>query len=187
MAKTRMNNGHRDILTAFARERIAKNVDRKQEIKLYNKLLDETNKQIRKKYPESEMEILRKYELTRTDFCIKYSFPSGRVDGVYFNSSSGTPVDLPYNKGCRASEVFMATEQFEKILAEYIKIKEENDKIAAQKKTDCNSLIGYAKYIEDVLEVIKVPKELQNQLLAKSTSLVALSPDTIKRIQADFN
>lgn len=197
MAKTRMNSGHRGVLKEFAESKIDEVVDRKIESKLYNKLVSTTNVAIRKKYPEKDMEILRKYQLTKVDNCLRFLFPSGRVDGFTFNGHNSWGgadegpseiVDMPYTRGCfRTDDVFPMNEAFEEILGEHSKIKEENDKLKNQKRRDCNSLIDYAKYIEDVLEVIKVPKNIEEKLLAKSTALVALSPDVIERIQADFS
>lgn len=183
-----MNNGHRDILRNFAYKKIEENVDRKQENKLYAKILSFTNSVICKRYPEEDMAILRKYELAGEDTCVKYSFDGGRVDGFNFSQQKGgVPKDTPKQRYCNNNNVYMTTKEFEKDFREYNKIKTDNEKILYQKKVDCNSLIAYAKYIEDVLEVIKVPKQLEHSLLAKSTSLVAVSPDVIKRIQADFN
>lgn len=187
MAKTRMNSGHRELLFSFAESKIDKNVDRKVELKLYGKILTMTNNLLRKKYPESDMEVLRKWGLARVDYCLKFSFPSGRVDGFSFNKQDGYPKDIPNSRGCGNWEVFIANEELEKTINEHTKLSSENKEARFRKITDVRSLINYAKYIEDVLEVIKVPKELEQKLLAKSTSLVALSSDVIKRIQADFN
>lgn len=202
MAKTRMNQGHRDILKEFADKKIKKNVDRKEEHRLYEKLLKATNKEIRKKYPETEMEILRKYELTAKDSCVKFVFTSGRIDGMSFNSTWETTidsdgdqvsiyvtaiVDTPNSRGCRNNNVYPMPESFEKDLEEHARLVDKNNKLEQAKNQDVKNLIAYSKYIEDVLEVIKVPKDLEAKLLSKSTSLVALSPDVIKRIQADFN
>lgn len=191
MAKTRMNSGHRTVLTDFAEKKIAEVIDRKQEHKLYKKLLAAANTALRKKYPEKDMEILRKYKLVRTDHCIKFLFPSGRVDGMSFTKEDGEPVDIPYRYGCYGlyehEAAFPVSAEIGEALDEYNLIKAANDNLYRQKYRDCANLISYAKYVEDVLEVIKVPKEIENKLCAKSTALVALSPDVIARIQADFN
>lgn len=75
-----MNNAHREVLRNFAYEKIVKVVNRKEEHKLYKKLVTATNLALRKKYPEKEMEVLRKYQLTTVERCVKYVFPhwSGR-------------------------------------------------------------------------------------------------------------
>lgn len=184
MAKTRMNNGHRTVFKEFALKKVEEAIDRKQEHKLYKQILAGSNKVIRKKYPEEHMEIIRKYNLKSDDHHIKFVFPSGRVDGF----TSAELVDIPYSRsyGSR-QDVYQMTAEFEVMLDEYELIKKKNDELLRQKQRDCNSLIEFAKYIEDVLEVIKVPPQIEAKLLAKSTALVALSPDVIARIQADFS
>lgn len=188
MAKTRMNSGHRTVLLDFAVKKIKEVVDRKHEQKLYAAILSQVNKLIRKKYLEEDMIVLRKYKLFAIDNCVKFVFPSGRVSGFTFNKEQ--PVDIPHSKRCydrSFRDVYPATEAFEEMLEEHNKLKEESDKLYQQKIKDCQSLINFAKYVEDVLEVIKVPKDIEANLTARSTALVALSPDIIEHIQKDFS
>lgn len=189
--KTRMNNAHRDVLREFAHKKIVEVVDRKLEDKLYAKLITKTNSVIRKKYPEKDIEVLRKYELTRVDTCLVFQFPSGRVGGITFEEEEAEDkiAEMPYTRGCnsRAGEAFAVDSEIEELIEQYTKERDKNREIISNKRKDCNTLINFAKYVEDVLEVIKVPKEIETRLTAKSTALVALTPEVIGRIQADFN
>lgn len=190
MAKTRMNSAHRSVLKDFAMKKIEDVVDRKPEQKLYKKMVAQTNSALRKKYPEKDMDVLRKYQLTQRDNCVRYVFPSGRIEGFDFQEAREELVEIPYTRGCtsyNSKDIYPMPQEFEAMLDEYNKLKDASEKIISQKRRDCNSLIEYAKYVEDVLEVIKIPKEIEDNLTAKSTALVALSPDVIERIQADFN
>lgn len=195
MAKTRMNNGHRDLLRDFAYKKIEEIVDRSRQEKLYSQLLIYTNHSIRKKYPEEHMVILRKYKLNSHDSCVKFVFPSGGVNAFqakwHWNKPEGDNkydiVDIPFRAGCSNQDVYQAPAKIEEMLDEYEKAISDSKKLIDKKKSNISSLLNFAKYIEDVLEVLKVPPQLEAKLLAKSTALVALSPDVIASIQADFS
>lgn len=196
MPKTKMNNSHREVLKNFCNDKIIAGIDQKTKNRLYKRLVNLTNTAIRKKYPESDMEILRKYGLALVDRCIKYQFPSGRVDGFTFKYQNEKSEDfdisleitgVPYKRGCGGSDVFAVSDEFESILSEYTKLIDENSKSIDKKMRDCNSLIISAKYVEDVLEIIKVPKELKERLLGRSTAIVAISPEVTNRIKEIFN
>ncbi len=187
MAKTRMNSAHREVLRDFAHKKVEESINRKSEITAYAKILAETNTLLRKKYPEKDMEVLRKYKLECQYTSFRYSLPSGRVDGFTFEKELGWPCDTPKQNNWSDTAVLVVSAAFEKAFDEHNKAKHANDELLTQKKRDCNTLINFAKYVEDVLEVIKVPKEIEAKLVAKSTALVALSPDVLARIQKDFS
>ena len=97
--KIKMNKTQRALIDEYGVKHIQSAIDRSNEAKLYQAILDGANQAIRAKYPEDEMVILRKYELTREDRCPRFLFPSERVDGFHFQYES--PIaDMPSQRGC---------------------------------------------------------------------------------------
>jgi hypothetical protein len=139
------------------------------------------------KYPEADMAILRKYDSTRHDRCLRFQFPSGRVDGFNFPyADEECLADLPYGRGCNNRDVFVVDEAFEKAFDGYAVAKKANDAAFNKKYADYNALIQTVKSVEDVLEVMPLPDALLERLSVQRQSLVAISPEVLDRIKADF-
>ena len=87
--KTQLNKARRAIIEEYGFKHIESSIDRTRENDLLQQLVRYANEAIRAKYPEADMAVLRKYEVVRTDHCLRFQFPSGRVDGRSF------PPDAP--------------------------------------------------------------------------------------------
>ncbi len=192
MTRIRLNNNHRSILKEYGQQKIASLIDRKKENQLYGTMLDAANTAIRLKYPEKDMVVLRKYELTRHDCCLKFQFPSGRVDGFTFNkrNDDGPSInDLPYRRGCGYAngDVFPMDEAFETAFDMHAKERDANLAEIRRKEAEFFALVDSAKTLDDVLSVIELPEAILERLGRKSTSLVALSKESLDRLKADFS
>ena len=187
MSKIRLNKSHRDILLKYGQDKLSAAINRKKEMSLYDSLLAAVNAAIRKKYPEEHMVILRQYKLARFDRCLRFQFPSGRVDGFSFEYKEERLADLPYSNGCLAGTVYPVDARFEKLFDDYARIKKDNEKEKREKIAGFHALVVAAKTLDDILAVIDLPKDLQESIGKKdSTALVALSPDTLKSLKKDF-
>ncbi len=183
--KIRLNKIQRNLIEEYGLKHIQSSIDRTNETKLYEMLLEGANKAIREKYPEEEMAILRKYKLTRQDMCLKFLFPSGRVDGYWF--TSGCPMaDIPNPAGCYSSEVFAVPAPFENALDDLVQVKKDNDKLERDKLQLFQSFVTACVYLEEVLEVIELPEDLRERLGHRSTGLIAVTPDTVASLKATF-
>lgn len=98
--KTKLLKTHRDIIEAYGERTIRASVDRTRESELLQSIIDGANAAIRAKYPESDMAVIRKYKLERIDYCLRFQFPSGRVDGFNFHMRSNDLADMPRPGGC---------------------------------------------------------------------------------------
>jgi hypothetical protein len=188
MTKIRLNTTHRNILKEYGQAKIKTLIDRTRQDKLYAAILEAANKAISNKYPEKDMAVLRKYKLVRTNYCLKFQFPSGRVDGFTFNwgKNDPTPIDMPARSGCVSNDVFPMDKDFEAAYDEYAKVLEANKLALHAKERQFDALIDSAKTLEDVLDIIELPPEILERLGRKSTALVALSSETLESLKADF-
>ncbi|MFO0949635.1 MAG: hypothetical protein U0835_00495 [Isosphaeraceae bacterium] len=175
------------MIQEFGLKHIASTVDRVREHKLLATLLEGANAAIRAKYPEEDMAVLRKYKLQRVDRCLKFQFPSGRVDGFTFASEDGL-ADLPYRAGCGyfSNDVFAVTTAFEKAIDEYAKLKDQNDKSEREKVTQFHGFLAVCQTLDEVLDVIPLPDDIKKRLGHNSTALVAVTPETVKSLKATF-
>src|SRR5262249_41760871 len=116
--KTQLNKARREIIKEYGRKHIEANMDRTREQSLLQQLIDFANEAIRAKYPEEDMKVLRNYGVVRTDRCLRFQFPSGRVDGRSFPGDAPL-AEMPQHSGCYAGEVFVASGECEQVFDAY--------------------------------------------------------------------
>ena len=187
MTKIRLNNAHRSLLSTYGQERIAGLIDRTEEKAFYAQLLDATNQAIRKRYPEEDMVVLRRYDAAQVDRCIRFQFPSGRVDGFYFSHEETGLADAPYCRSCKTDAAYPVDAATESALDGYQKTRATNDKERQKRISAFDSLICASKTLEEVMEAIDLPPDVLERLGRKTTALVALSTDDLKRLRTDFS
>ena len=185
--KIKLNKSHREVIQDFGLKHIASTIDRGKEQKQLAILLEGANAAVRKKYPEEDMVVLRKYKLERMDRCLKFQFPSGRVDGFTFVSPAEI-VDLPYSKSCHYgnNDVFPVNAAFEKAFDEHAKLKLENDGRQTEKNREFMAFLTACQFLDEVLDVISLPDDIRKRLGHTSTALVAVTPETVKSLKATF-
>lgn len=186
MPKTRLNNVHRDQLSAYGGEKIASLIDRSEEKAFYAQLLDATNQAIRKRYPEEDMVVLRRYDAVHTDRCVRFQFPSGRVDGFYFPFDETALADIPNRRSCRTDAAYPVDAATEVALDGYQKTHAANDMDQQKRRSVFDALLRAAKTLEEIIEAIDLPIEMLERLGRKATALVALSADDLTRLRNDF-
>lgn len=184
--KIKLNKSHRAVIEEWGAKHIASTIDRAKEAKLLVVILDGTNAAVRAKYPEKDMAVLRKYNVTRTDYCLRLQFPSGRVDGFNFSKEDAV-ADLPCKAGCYSNnDVFAVSEAVEKAFDGHAKEKAENDKKKNEKLGQFYAFVNACQTVEEVLDVIPLPDDVRKRLGHASTALVAASPESIKSLKATF-
>jgi hypothetical protein len=186
MTKTRLNNTHRELLTTYGHEKIASLIDRGEEKAFYAQLLGGANQAIRKRYPEEDMVILRRYDATHIDRCVRFQFPSGRVDGFFFPREETALADIPYCRSCTSDAAYAVDAAIETAFDGYHKTHTANNKEQHNRLAVFDALIRAARTLEEVMEAIDVPTELLERLGRKTTALVALSSDSLKQLKQDF-
>jgi hypothetical protein len=184
-SKTRLTKASREIIENYGIGHITSTLDRTAEKAQLAIILDGANAAIRAKYPETDMAVLRKYQLESTDHCLKFQFPSGRVDGFRFPYGSEL-ADLPYRRGCGSSDVFPVDAAFEAAYDLYAKLKQANDKLESERCKQFRDFLAACRCVQDVMEVIRLPDDTLRRLGQGSRALVAITPDTVESLKATF-
>jgi hypothetical protein len=93
---------------------------------------------------------------------------------------------MPCRNGCYSGEVFAVDEEFERAYDEHAAVKLVNDKGLIAKDGDFRAVVFAARFLEDITAVIELPKDVLAELGQKSTAVVAISPESLERLKADF-
>lgn len=185
--KIPLSNTRRELIREYGSSHITASIDRSKQEKQLAILVKEGNAAVRAKYPEADMVVLRRYELVRTDLCLKFQMPSGRVDGFTFRADCGV-ADIPHRRGCGyySNDVFPVSEAFEKAFDQHAITKAEADKLEQEKLGQFNAFLTACKTLEEFLEVIPLPEDIRKRLGFDSSALVAVTPETVKSLKATF-
>jgi hypothetical protein len=183
--KTPLNKARRSIIEEYGLKHIESSIDRTQENDLLQQLVSHANEAIRSKYPEADMAVLRKYEVVRTDRCLRFQFPSGRVDGRSFPPEASL-ADMPKNSGCYMGEVFAVSVECEQIFDAHAAEHQANYQLGTDKNRQFLAFVAACKTVEDVLEVIGLPSDIRERLGHRSTALVAVSPESVTALRETF-
>jgi hypothetical protein len=183
--KTQLNKARRNIIEEYGFKHIESSIDRAQEDDLLQQLISYANEAIRKKYPETDMVVLRKYDVVRTDRCLRFQFPSGRVDGRSFPCDA--PIaDMPRSSGCYSGEVFAVSAECEQVFDAYTAEFQANYRLRDDKKRQFLDFVTASRTVEDVLEVIDLPADVRQRLGHRSTALIAVSPESVSALRETF-
>jgi hypothetical protein len=160
-------------------------MDRTRENDLLQQLVRYANQAIRAKYPEADMAVLRKYEVVRTDHCLRFQFPGGRVDGRSFPYDAPL-ADLPQHRGCYSEEVFAVSAECEQVFDAYAAESQANNRLRDAKNRQFLDFVTASRSVEDVLEVIDLPADIRERLGHRSTALIAVSADSVSTLRETF-
>jgi hypothetical protein len=183
--KTQLNKARRDIIEEYGLKYIESRIDRTKEKSLLQRLADFANTAIRTKYPDADMAVLRAYGVIRTDRCIRFQFPSGRVDGQMFPNDISI-ADMPQDRGCYQGEVFAVPAECEEVFDAHAKEFQDNYRLNYETRNQFISFLRACKSVEDVLEVIDLPTDIRDRVDHRSTALVAVSPESVTALRETF-
>jgi hypothetical protein len=131
------------------------------------------------------MAILRKYEAVRTDHCLRFQFPSGRVDGRSFPFDASL-ADMPKQSGCYSGEVFTVSAECEQVFEAYAEEFQANYQRKDDKRRQFLAFVTASRTVEDVLEVIDLPADIRERLGHRSAALIAVSPESVSALRETF-
>lgn len=181
MAKTPLNIGHRNALSEFAKKHVTDEKTKAVMDKAYAKTISALLPMIKKSFPPDDMEVLRKYEVTRRDSCIQGGDPEGRVIRFEFREEDA-PL-LP-DKYC-SSRQFQFTAACRDLINAYGVAKLAHEKALEEKLSDYRRLIMGSRYFEDLTAIWPAAETLRPSIVRQPTALAVLSEETIARIRRD--
>jgi hypothetical protein len=152
------------------------------------KALKAMNVAVRKKYPEADMVVLRKYGVTRQDHCLRFvDSESNQVFGHEwgYGNAPAELADVPANGGCRSDDVFPISPSGRETIQAYAKAKDEADKVRSKKLREYESFVDVCKTVDDFHEVVALPEDLQRRYMG-TAALVAVSEDLIVSLKEEF-
>ena len=190
--KIRLTKDMRSTLHRFMVEEFRKRLDRREIDKTRDALVERANAILRAKYPEEDMPVLRKYEMTRVDSCLKFTLlDTGRVFEVSFNPynmhlGEAALVDIPCLRGCYNHEIYACDKNFEALAGRWEKLIEARRKAIAEKEAEYTGFLAACRYLQEVEAVVPLTEKIRETLGAQSRSLTIINPDVLKRIKSDF-
>lgn len=198
MAKKRLNQYTREVLKDWmCKEKLDENEGQQELQALFDKLITLINPIIRKRYPEKDMIILRKYKLVKTDTCLTFHKIKDEIPVVFgidfrwdyskFSETAKASIaDVPQFGGCNSSIVFEGTEELEKLFHTFKNTYDSFNKKRTNKYNKYHAFVNNCKYLEDIEEVIAVPENIRFEITGKATSLSIMSQDLVNEIKEDF-
>lgn len=167
-----------------------KNKDSATLFKIREKVVTALNVAIRKKFPENEMIVLRKYKLTRTDYCMKLvDSVTNAVFGINLEIVSEKEAtklaDTPTGQGHNSQDVYPMDPKGHALIDEYLSLKEASREERSNKSRDYRSFLSACRYVEDAHEVVPFPKEMQT-LLFSGGAIILINKEIIAAIRSEF-
>ena len=175
--KKKLHKNDRDIIKHKMSMRIIEAYSNEKAIvEETEKLIDNINTIIRGEYPESDMQVLRKYGLAKKMTFIEFIIPeTGHVFGYSINHSqirdfSDLIVDAPYEVEKGSNMIFRSTAEFKDRLAANIIMADTARKIVLQKNKICSDILNRCLYLEDVDALMVLPQDIRDTIIGVSTA-----------------
>jgi hypothetical protein len=187
MAKTRMSNEKREALLNWMMTQYDEK-NSKQFDKPRAKALKAMNSAIRKKYPEADMVVLRKYGVTRKDRCLRFvDAESNQFFGFDwgYGQEPEELADVPNSRGCRSDDVFTVSPAGREAIEALVRAKEDAVTARRQKERDYRSFLEASRYVEDVHDVVPLPEDMQRRFMS-GAPLIPVNEELIASIKSEF-
>jgi hypothetical protein len=188
--KTRLNKTMKELLLTHMEKQFDSRIDDTELRATFEKLLQATNAILRAKYPEEDMQTLRKYNLALVDTCLRFNRnETGRLFYLRFGGQPNIDkrlADVPCRGGCHNNDVFPVDEDFEKLADTWEKMVEARVKRVSDKRIEYRGFLEACRYLEEVEAVVPLSDEIRKQIGAQSRSLAVINPEIISRIKSDF-
>lgn len=183
MAKTRLNQTHRQALVRFAVDNVSCPDEQEARDRDYAAAADLVKADVEKRFVPKDMAVLQKYEAARADHCIQGGSPEGMFLRFQFDSDDDRAPLVPA-RYCSSRSI-----PFSDKTAAAIQLVEKSDealKRAKQAKIEAyKALIFSARTYEEVLEIWPAAAALSDRIGSPSTALAALSDDIAALIRND--
>jgi hypothetical protein len=94
--------------------------------------------------------------------------------------------DLPQRSGCLSGDTFAGSDAFAALFDDWQIADTEEKKARQIAVADYSAFVSACKTLEEIEVAVKLPEELRKRLVPASNTLVAVSPESLSKIKADF-
>jgi hypothetical protein len=165
--KIRLTKDMPSTLHRFMVDEFRKRLDRREIDKTRDALVERVNIILRARYPEADMPVLRKYEMTRVDSCLRFTvLDTQRVVEVAFNPynlhlGETALADIPCLRGCYNHEIYPCGEDFEALADKWEKQIEERRTVISNKEVEYNGFLPACRCLEEVEAVVPLTEKVR--------------------------
>ena len=184
MAAKVLNVGHRNTLKAFAWRLVKQTQDTSQVDAAYDLAASLVAAVLEGKYPKKDMDVLKKYNLGRQDSCVFLSPGYGQVIRFNFRDQD-TRVPHQPDRYCNGRTPHLLNDEQAQIVKTYEALKDQWERDVTARSRDFDALISVARTFEGLVEVWPAANQLREHICGKSSSVAAISAETISRIKLD--
>lgn len=168
--------------------------------KAANKAMAAATLAIRKKYPERDMAVMRKYNATHKDNCLKFmNTDTQQVFGVDFDVSrrqNYTEVeigdlnlemlaDLPGSRGCTNGDVFPVSANQQEAIESFVRAADQFRAARAAKFSEYGAFTLACKTVNEFNETIPLPEDMATRFMSGG-ALIHLSEEKIAELKKEF-
>ncbi len=185
MKKTRLNKFSRTRLHKLAQELYKILPENEADVRALAIARTIADKLVRKRlialYPQKDMEVLRRYDKARQDYCIRVNLVAGGI--TQWQLDGEQPAPWRPETYCTPIQV---DEETTKAIEAFRKLEGEQKAAREFRIKPYQSLINYSRHFEDVVEVWPEAERIRSECGAQSTALVVgLTDELVEAIRAD--
>lgn len=181
MRKTRLSQDRREKIHSHMMSTWEGKQESIRNTPCFSKLVENINTIIREKYPEKDMIVLRKYNLTTQNACINMHYGERVLGLAYHLFLDSDFKDVPSNTGYRLTLV--VDSQTIKIYDQLVKDYQKYQNTRNEKMREFLGFLNSCVYVEDVMQYVDLPLSLQP---IKGTAITAVNPEILKSIKKEF-
>lgn len=184
MPKKRLNKKSRHLIYHYMYSQAQLSINKENQLtEKKSTAVAAINEWINSEYPLSDMKVLKKYNLTTFDTCMRFCNDgnSSEVYSLYCNEECLLPV--PQYSGCK---IRAGTESLKTTILLYKEAEDKSEKELHAKASDYYSFVNTCTYVEDVEQVVPLTEEIRLKIYGQNTAIALINPEIISKIKADF-
>lgn len=184
MAKKVLNKSHREVLERHASQLVNQTEDRTALDAAYEAAAAMVAGLVEKRYPKADMDVLKKYDLGRTDSCIYVSPGYGGYERFDFNVTDTRIPRVP-ERWCNTRQPHLMDEAEAAIFDAWKSARDAYRRSVDKRMSDFKALISVSRTFEDVEEVWPAAGALREKICGKNTAIATINDEVIARLKAD--
>jgi hypothetical protein len=182
----RLSQSDRQVLCNLAYKSVDETQDSAAVDTAYNEAASAVQAAVLEKYPQKDMEVLKKYNAACGDACVYISLEGfGDYRKFCFRNEDKRIPLRPSSSGCNYRNPLLLEKARAEAVRSFEKAQAERKALFDERISDFKSLIYTARTFNEVAAVWPKAETLREAIVGTSSALVTLSEDVVKRIQSD--